>query len=189
VPMKKNNFEKLKEVNPLGYSNLDKVFNEWLEIKEDLPEEFWEKLKDINKENNLNLILLRIKQELFSFYGDKRDKAKSFKDSRFTSLKDMIDRGMVTCGSMTKIFATVLRKFGIPTKMVHGILESQKKSFIKSVLLKNRHAWLEIYNPETKDWISIDPTRNDFSLYPDAIKIKEYHDWSELKGDYDKGNF
>ena len=181
--------EKLIEIKSSDYSNLEEGLNEWLEIKQDIPKEFWEKIKDINKENNLNLILLRIKQELFSFYGDKRDKAKSFKDSRFTPLSEMLNRRMATCGSTTKIIGTVLRKFGIPTKMIHGILESQKKSFMKRVLLKNRHAWLEIYNPRTKEWLPVDITRNDFNLYKDAEKIKEYHDWEELKVDYEKGDF
>lgn len=181
--------EKLSEIKPSDYVNLEKGLGEWLEIKEDIPKEFWEKIKDINKESNLNLMLLRIKQELFSFYGDKRDKAKSFKDSRFTPMEEMINRGMVTCGSVTKIIGIVLRKFGIPTKLIHGILKSQRKSFIKRVVLKNRHSWLEIYNAKTKEWLPVDITRNDFSLYEDAEKIKEYHDWNELKVDYKKGNF
>jgi hypothetical protein len=129
-------------------------------------------------------MLSRIIEGLLTLYGDKKDKGKSFKDSRFTSLEKMMDRGMVTCGAMTEITGTALRKFGIPTKMIHGILESQKKSFIKSVLLKNRHSWLEIYVPKTKEWLPLDPTQNDFNLFPDAEKIKEYHDWDELKEDY-----
>jgi len=150
---------------------------------------FWDTVKDINREQNLNVILLQIKQKLFSLYGDKQDTAKSFKDSRFTPLMEMIQRGMVTCGSVTKIIGTVLRKFGVPTKFVHGILGSQKKSFIRRVLFKERHAWLEIYISKTNEWLPIDLTRKDFSLYPDAEKIKEYHDWGELKIDYNKGNF
>jgi len=181
--------EKLDEIKPSDYSNLEKDLSEWLEIKEDLPSEFWKKIKNANEEKNLKLMLSRIIEGLLTLYGDKKDKGKSFKDSRFTSLEKMIDRGMVTCGAMTKITGTALRKFGIPTKMIHGILESQKKSFIKSVLLKNRHSWLEIYVPKTKEWLPLDPTQNDFNLFPDAEKIKEYHDWDELKEDYKKGNF
>jgi len=182
--------EKLTEIKSSDYLQMEDGFSEWLKTNEDLPFEFWEKVKNINEEKNLNLMLLRIKQELFSLYGEKRDNAKSFKDSRFTSLKEMLERKMATCGSVTKIIGIVLRKFGIPTKFIHGILRSQRKSFIKRVLLKNRHAWLEIYNIKTKEWLPIDVTRNDFSLYPDVEKIKEYHDWDELKeSDYKKGNY
>jgi len=181
--------EKLDEIKPSDYVNPEKGLSEWLEIKEEIPKELWEKIKDLDKEKDLNIILLRIRQELFSFYGDKRDEAKSFKDSRFTPLSEMINRGMATCGSVTKIIGIVLRKFGIPTKFIHGILESQRKSFIKRVLQKSRHAWLEIYVPKTKGWVPVDITRNDFSIYPDAEKIKEYHDWDELKVDYKKGDF
>jgi len=181
--------EQFNEIKLSDYLNIKQGFDEWLEIKEDLPDMFWNKIKDINREQNLNLILVQIKQELFSLYGDKRDIAKSFKDSRFTSLVDMIQRGMVTCGSSTKIIGTTLRKFGVPTKFVHGILGSQKKSFIKRVLLKERHAWIEIYIPKTNKWFPLDLTRKDLTLYPDAEKIKEYHDWIELKVDHDNGNF
>ena len=181
--------EKLSEIKLADYISLGEGFSEWLKINEEIPADFWEKLKSINEEKNLNLMLLRIKQELFSLYGEKRGKVKSFKESRFTSLQEMLGRKMATCGSVTKIIGIILRKFGIPTKFVHGILESQRKSFVKRVLLKNRHAWLEIYDIKTKEWLPIDITRNDFSLYLDAEKIKEYHNWDELKVDYRKGNF
>ena len=181
--------EKLTEIKSADYFLLKDDYNEWLKNDEDVPLEFWEKVKNIKEEKNLNLMLLRLKQELFSFYGEKRDTAKSFKDSRFTSLQEMLSRKMATCGSVTKIVGIILRKFGIPTKFIHGILESQKKSFIKRVLQKSRHAGLEIYDPKTKEWLPIDMTRSDFSLYPDAEKIKEYHNWGELKEDYKKGNF
>lgn len=181
--------EQLNEIKLSNYLNATEGFEEWLEIREDLPNVFWYKIKDINREQSLNSVLIQIKQELFSLYGDKRDTAKSFKDSRFTPLAEMIQRGMATCGSATKIIGTALRKFGVPTKFVHGILGLQKKSFIKRVLFKERHAWLEIYIPKTNKWLPIDLTRKDFSLYPDAERIKEYHDWGELKDDYIKGNF
>ncbi len=181
--------KKLDEIKPYDYSNLKNDFSEWLKINEDLPESFWLKVKNTNEEKNIDSMIVKIKQELFSLYGDKRDTAKSFQDSRFTPLSEMIERKMATCGSTTKIIGTVLRKFDIPVKFVHGILRSQQKSFFKRVLLKERHAWLEIYAPKTKEWVPVDLTRKDFSLYPDAIKIKEYHDWGELKGDYMKGNF
>ncbi len=182
--------ETLEDVKPSVYSNLEGDFTEWLINKEEIPEEFWNKIKDANEEENLKLMLLRIKEELFSLYGNKKDKADSFEDSRFTPLKEMIDRGMVSCGAMAKITGTSLRKFGIPTKFIHGIFESQKNNFIKRKLLKNRHSWLEIYDPKDKKWIPFDMTRNDLSVDPTAEKIKEYHDWDELKeSDYKKGNY
>jgi len=181
--------KQLDEIKSVDYFGLQSDFRKWLKTREDIPLELWEKIKNVNKENNLQSMLLKIKEELFSLYGNKRDTAKSFEDSRFTPTKEMFNRKMATCGSVVKIIGIALRKFGIPTKFIHGILGSQRKSFIKRVILKERHAWLEIYVPKTKEWLPFDLTRKDFSLYPDAEKIKEYCDWEELKIDYKKGNF
>jgi hypothetical protein len=45
--------EKLDEIKLSDYSNLEKGLSEWLEIKEDLPSEFWKKIKNANEEKNL----------------------------------------------------------------------------------------------------------------------------------------
>jgi len=76
----------------------------------------------------------------------KKDTAKSLSDSRFTSLKEMIERGMISCGYLRKIFGTALRKFGIPVKFIHGIFEEQKNLPKES---EDRHAWVRnFYNPQ-----------------------------------------
>lgn len=180
---------KLAKIKISDYSKSAKQLNEWTENKETIPENIWNAVKEAKNEKNLYEIILVIKKELLSFFGETRDTAKSFKDSRFTSLKEMINRHMTTCGSTTKIIGSILRKFGIPTKFIHGILGSQKKSFFRRVLLKNRHAWLSVYDPNTKKWVEFDLTQENLDLYPDAEKIKEYHDWDELKTDYKNGNF
>lgn len=175
---------------PSEYTNLPQNLHEWLEINEPIPKEFLHKIEKVNYSGNIKNTILSVKQAMFTLYeNDKRDSAKSFRDSRFTSLEKMIDRRMATCGSATKIVGVGLRTLGIPVKFIHGILGSQKKSFIKRVLLKNRHAWLEVYVPATKKWMSVDVTRPDFSLFPDAEKIKEYHNWDELRLDYQKRDF
>ncbi len=93
----------------------------------------------------------------------------------------MIERGMVSCGALTNIFGSVLRKLGVPARFVHGIEGGQRG--------ENRHAWLEIYNPLGKDWFEIDPTQQDFGMKLSARRIKVYHNWSELKKDYGEGKF
>lgn len=178
--------EELDEIKPPDYLKLREDLDEWLKLNEELPTELWEKMKDANQEENLRQVLLRIREELFALYGDKRDEGKSFKDSRFTPLTEMVERGMISCGSMVKIMGTILRKLGIPTKFVHGILESQKEI---SKEHENRHSWLKIYIPKNDKWLAVDPTQGNFKVSADAEEIKEYHDWEELKNDYAKGEF
>jgi len=179
----------LENIKPSEYQNINiEKFKEYLEIKEDLPKEFWEKIENsIQEEKNLYQVFLRAKETLDNLYGEKKDRGKSLSDSRFTSLKEMIERGMISCGSYAKIFGTTLRKFGIPVKFIHGILEEQK-NLPKE--WENRHAWLEFYNPQDKNWVPIDFTEGSLEPQPTVIKIKEYTNWDEeFKKDYEKGNF
>jgi len=179
----------LENIKPLEYRNINiEKFKEYLEIKEDLPKEFWEKIKNsMQEEKNLYQVFLRTRETLDNLYGEKKDRGKSLSDSRFTSLNEMIERGMISCGSYAKIFGTALRKFGIPVKFIHGILEEQKNLPKAS---ENRHAWLEFYNPQDKNWVPIDFTEGSLEPRPTATKIKEYTNWDEeFKKDYEKGNF
>jgi hypothetical protein len=179
----------LENIKPLEYQNINiEKFKEYLEIKEDLPKEFWEKIKNsMQEEKNLCQVFLRTRETLDNLYGEKKDRGKSLSDSRFTSLNEMIERGMISCGSYAKIFGTALRKFGIPVKFIHGIVEEQKNLPKES---ENRHAWLEFYNPQDKNWVPIDFTEGSLKPRPTAIKIKEYTNWDEeFKKDYEKGNF
>lgn len=191
--LKENNKEKekdqeslkniLENIKPSEYSNLD-VSEEYLKIKEDLPKKFWEKIKDADQEDNLMQVLLRIREDLYDLYGDKKNNAKSLSDSRFIPLEEMIDRHLISCGSLTKIFGTILRNFNIPVKFIHGTLERQKRSSRRSL-----HSWLKIYNPKENKWIAIDLTNGSLELSSNAKEIKEYIDWEEFKEDYEKGDF
>ncbi len=179
----------LENIKPSEYQNINiEKFKEYLEIKEDLTKEFWEKIENsMQEEENLYQVFLRTRETLDNLYGEKKDTAKSLSDSRFTSLKEMIERGMISCGSYAKIFGTALRKFGIPVKFIHGIFEEQKNL---PILLEDRHAWLEFYNPQDKNWVPIDFTEGSLEPRPTAIKIKEYTNWDEeFKKDYENGNF
>jgi len=175
--VEKNNFE----IKTSDLCSEDQ--KEWLSSDEDVPDILWEKVKDLSLGLPLGDFLKKIDKELILIYGDKRDKAKSFGDSRFTSISEMLERGMVSCGAMTKIFSAVLRKFGIAVRLVHGILSGQDPK------LTHRHSWLDIYDPISNSWFEIDPTVRDFKKRSDAIRRKVYHNWLELKLDYDKGEY
>jgi hypothetical protein len=159
-----------------------KSMKRWLRFQEP-PRPFWNKFCDIKPEFTILKLLQRIGKELMILYGKKRNKARSFADSRFTLLPQMLKRGMVSCGALALIFCTVLRKFGIPTKLVHGRIRGQSG--------QNRHAWLKIYHPSKRIRLAIDPGQwhRNFQLKPSARQLKIYASWEELKRDYNKGIF
>jgi len=84
----------------------------------------------------------------------------------------MLARGMVSCGALALIFATILRKFRIPVKLIHGRIRDTARD--------DRHAWVQIYDPLRKRWLNIDPTSPDFMLNPRAYPLKECVDWRDL---------
>ncbi|OGM97789.1 MAG: hypothetical protein A2735_01370 [Candidatus Yanofskybacteria bacterium RIFCSPHIGHO2_01_FULL_41_21] len=178
--IEKNNFE-IKTSDLCLEEQEDQ--KEWLSSDEDVPNILWEKIKDLPLNISFGDFLKKIRKSLYDLYGEKRDKASSFADSRFTPLSETVERGMISCGAFSSIFGAVLRKFGIPVKLIHGILESQdeKKS--------NRHAWLEIFNPVSNSWFEMDPTNDNFEARNDAMRRKVYHNWLELKPDYEKWEY
>jgi len=179
---KSENPEILQEIKLFDYERTKEDTEEWL-VGQDIPDILWDRVKGVNPELTLGELLGKIKKELFDIYDTKRDHAKSFADSRFSSLSEMIERGMVSCGALANIFGNVLRKFKIPTKFVHGRYSYQ------TLEKENRHSWLEIYNPLDGAWVKIDPTKNDFKVLPETIQLRAYHNWQELREDYNKRDF
>ncbi len=179
----------LEEINPLEYDGMDKDnFKKYLETSEDLPEEFWGMIEGLRKEEkDLMTVLIRMRELLFVLYGDERNNANSFADSRFTSIDEIIERKLVACGSFVKVFGTALRKLEIPVKFIHGILEEQEEKILEDP--EHRHSWLEIYDLQNKKWRAVDFTEESLELSPTAKKRKEYINWDELKDDYNKGDF
>lgn len=161
---------------------LENRVEEWIHSQEKLPEVLAKQLRDVDNSTNIRELLKKIRKELKTIYGDKKDTAKSFADSRFTPIEEMIERGMVSCGASTHIFGTTLRSFGVPVRYVHSDALGERG-------VDNRHSWLDIYDPSTGKWVETDPTRPKFDIHPNAKRIKEYHDWSELKPDYEKEDF
>ena len=163
------------------YENVGADFSEWLGAHE-IPDILWDRMKDCDPASTVRELLDVIQAALTDMHRTRKEHPASFAESRFTPVAEMIERGMVSCGAIATIFGNVLRRFGIPTKFVHGKLESQKEK-------NHRHSWLEIYNPLDESWVEVDATRDGFKLPPDAQLIKKYHDWQELKNDFDRGDY
>lgn len=172
----------LKNTTLEDYQNTKGKFKRWL-LKEKIPSLFWNLIKDTDKQITVDKLVRKIDIELMKLYGEKRDTASSFVDSRFSSIPQILKRGMVSCGALSRVHSAVLRNLGIPVKLVHGKLKGQKG--------ENRHSWLKIYNPHTKRWIEVDPTQDQRNFKPlqTARQIKIYSNWENMKDDYLKGKF
>lgn len=163
---------------------IEKNLEEWLGESQSLPEDLWQEINHrVSQGDDVLEKIKTIRDILFQFYGKERGQAKNFEDSRFTAIDQMIQRGMISCGAMTNIFTVVLRKLGMPVKMIHGYMKSQ------DLAKGSRHSWIEIYDKDTGCWKSFDPTQKDFLVAADAVKTREYHNWEELKLDFEKGDY
>jgi hypothetical protein len=155
----------------------DPAILEWAKPQEEMPEDFWAKFKDIPTDTHLFEVISHIDREL---YDPERNHhgAKSFADSRFTSLAEMIERKMVSCGAKTKIFSEVLRRLSVPVQLVHlqPIADPHNP--------QHKHAWIRLYNPATREWLTVDPTQTRTRYAPEEGLYEElgtYHSWEELK--------
>ncbi len=175
--------EILKKIHLNDYASIKKPkYIKIFGLMKNIPGKIYKECLPLNPNSDLENFLRKINFIIHKNTMNKRRKAKSFEESRFLTAKEILKRGIMSCGAKATVFAAVLRKRGIPTKLIHGKLRKLKKT-------NNRHAWLKIYNPLNKKWLIIDITRQDFSVHPDAYPVRQYQDWSELKNDYKKGKW
>lgn len=173
--------ETLKKIRLSDYRIVKSPYLQIFGLMKDTPETFYRKCLPLNPNSNLENFVRKINFVIYKNAGKNKRNAKSFEESRFLTAHQILKRGIISCGAKTTLFAAVLRKRGIPTKLIHGKLRSSQDD--------NRHAWIKIYNPLSKKWLVIDVTRSDFSLHSKAYPIREYRDWSELKKNYKKGKW
>jgi len=172
----------LKKIHLNDYASIKSPYIEIFGLMKGIPEKFYKECLPLNSNSDLESFLRKINFVIYKNVGKKKRNAKSFEESRFLTVKEILRRKIISCGSKVSIFAAVLRKKGIPVKLVHGRLHGSKKT-------DNRHAWLKIYNPLNRKWIIVDVTQKNFSLHPKAYQLKDYQDWGELKKDYKKGDW
>lgn len=173
--------DKLHTIRLADYSNMGGVYTKWKYSSREVPDYFLRNFQDLPSHLSVFQLLMRIRKVLYDFYGEKPNYASTFAESRFTSISEILERKLISCGAVTCVFGLTLREFGIPTKFVHGKIKGTRPN--------DRHAWLKVYDPNDKKWIEIDPGTNDFSVYSDARQWRIYYNWNELKKDYEKGNF
>lgn len=167
----------LENVSLADYRDLDdEAILEWLKNSEELPAHFWEKMKTLSGEDNINKLMDNIRYTLYhEIYNDEYTKPNSLEESRFTSLNEILEKKLASCGATSKVMTAVLRKFGVPVKLVHGQLKDPHG--------EGSHAWISVYQPKEKQWVEKDVTDKVFELNNEFSAAKFYHDWDELKQD------
>lgn len=126
-------------------------------------------------------LLMRIRKVVSDLYGSAGVPARSFVESRFSSIEEVLAKKITSCGALCTITAAALRQFNIPVKLVHGSIEGQNEN--------DRHCWLQIYCPATRGWCSVDPTSDDFQISHRHHEIKTYVSWADMRADYAQGHF
>lgn len=101
----------------------------------------------------------------------KKYKPESILESRFTPAKEAFDKGMLSCGAITNILASMLRHVGYKAKLIHGEIP-------KSV----DHAWLAVYNSNNKKWEEFDLTSKGGNITSKHRKKLECQNWNEIRG-------
>lgn len=141
----------------------------------DYPEWLVEKAKEVDKtvvdEEYIKKILRIIAAE---FDPDKYEiyKSSDIRESRLITARQIIEKHQSTCGSRATVVASVLRKLGIPTKLIHGkYIESNPEM---------RHAWNEVLLDNGK-WVP-------FDIFGKKRGIGKYHkkelevvDWEDIE--------
>jgi len=97
--------------------------------------------------------------------------AKSFEESRFSSIEEVLNKKLISCGAMTNLTAAALRSLDIPTRCVHGLLLTKDGWSL--------HSWVEIYF-KNFGFAPFDITSRDFKVREGHIKLATCTDWTDL---------
>ena len=97
-----------------------------------------------------------------------------FRQSRFISVVDILEKRQNSCGSLATVVASVLRTLKIPTKLIHGFYKKNNPNM--------RHAWNEVYLED--HWVPFDITHRNFKLDEFNLKESEALDWEDMEKDY-----
>ncbi|MDO8269730.1 MAG: transglutaminase-like domain-containing protein [Candidatus Levybacteria bacterium] len=97
-----------------------------------------------------------------------------FRQSRFISVTDILEKRQTSCGSLSTVIASVLRNLKIPTKLANGLYIESNPNM--------RHAWNEVYL--NKRWVPFDITKKGFEIGKYHIRKDEWVDWEDLEKVY-----
>ena len=80
------------------------------------------------------------------------------------SVETILERGKGTCSEYTNLFIALIRRIGIPSRMVVGWIYMPENDYESS------HAWAECYI-DNYGWLAVDPQSGGMWFPPAAIKL------------------
>ena len=99
---------------------------------------------------------------------EKRRIPKSIMESRFTPPWDAFVSGMVSCGTMASIAASILRNFGFKVMLIHGECAGSVD-----------HAWISVLIDS--EWFEFDLTRPYLDVPETHLKKATVNSWREIE--------
>jgi hypothetical protein len=96
--------------------------------------------------------------------------AKSILESRFTPAEEAFEKGLLSCGAIANMSASVLRHLGFEVKLIYGESEDSVD-----------HAWISVLEPESNEWVQYDLTRGDGVVLPTNVMKGETDSWESIK--------
>ena len=96
--------------------------------------------------------------------------AKSILESRLTPPEEAFEKGLLSCGAIANMSASMLRHLGFEVKLIYGESEDSVD-----------HAWISVLDPESNEWLQYDLTRGDGVVLPTNIMKGETDSWESVK--------
>lgn len=96
--------------------------------------------------------------------------AKSILESRFTPPQEAFEKGLLSCGAIANMSASMLRHLGFEVKLIYGESDDSVD-----------HAWISVFEPEKNDWVQYDLTRGDGVVLSTNIMKGETDSWESIK--------
>jgi transglutaminase-like putative cysteine protease len=124
-----------------------------VEIPDDWVSKLSEDFKGLNFEEKLDKIA--------DFLDDKIKYADT--SDYYMSVSDIIKNGVGDCNAISDVAAALLRRLGIPARVVGGYHFSEKSV--------GGHAWVEAQNPEIKKWYLLEPQSGHSVLKNSSFKF------------------
>ncbi len=126
----------------------------------------------VEKNKNINELITAIQNAIMSHANSltERYEPKSIIESRFIPAEEAYEKGIVSCGAMTNISAEILGHLGFEVKLIHGECKESVD-----------HAWVSVFDPESKMWKEFDLTRKNAEVPSTHLKKSEVKSWEEIR--------
>lgn len=136
--------------------------DQYLQIPKDLSKEIMDLVKNkIVRNSSLNATEKYKKIEEYFVKNKFRYTLKPGLLSKDDALSDFVfNKKTGFCEHFAGTAATMLRIAGVPSRVVVGFLGGEENTFDGTIIVRDQdaHAWLELYDDATSQWIRRDPT-------------------------------